>query len=277
MNHFLKHQSNLFALSLVALILAITIFGPLFINHDPSNIDLSHRLLPTSSAHWLGTDHLGRDIFTRLIVGSHVSLSAVATALIIIMVLGISIGTLSGLIGGWVDALLMRIADVFLTFPTLVLSLFMVAVLGTGITNVILAIALSHWAWYARMVRSIVVTHRNREFILAARMSGNRGFTLFKEHLFMPIISQLVVMATMDIGHMMLHVAGMSFLGLGVKAPTPEWGVMISDARQFIWTQPLLMLWPGLALFICVLAFNWLGDTLRDYLDPYLQQEHCHS
>ena len=156
----------------------------------------------------------------------------------------------------------MRIAELFMTFPPSILSFFMVGVLGTGLTNVILAIALSHWAWYARMVRNLVVSLRQREFILAARLSGASQWRL--------------VLASLDIGHMMLHVAGMSFLGLGVSAPTAEWGVMINDARQYIWTQPLQMVWPGLALFISVMAFNLLGDALRDRLDPHLIAEHSH-
>lgn len=276
MNGFFQHKLNTVALLLVTMIVMVALVGPYWLSADPNNIDLSQRLLPPSYHHWFGTDHLGRDILTRLVVGSRVSLSAVATAIGLILVVGITVGTLAGLIGGKMDALLMRITDVFLTFPTLVLALFMVAVLGTGITNVILAIVLSHWAWYARMVRSVVISMKNRDFILAARMSGNHGISLFKEHLLVPIFSQMGVLATMDIGHMMLHIAGMSFLGLGVKAPTPEWGVMISDARQYIWTEPLLMLWPGLALFVCVVAFNWLGDALRDHLDPFLAREHCH-
>ncbi|WP_342608537.1 nickel ABC transporter permease subunit NikC [Vibrio tritonius] len=276
MNGFFQHRLNTVSLILVAMIIGIALFGPYWLSWDPNTIDLSQRLMAPSGAHWLGTDHLGRDMLTRLIIGSRVSLSAVATAIGCILLVGITIGALAGLIGGKVDTVLMRITDVFLTFPTLVLALFMVAILGTGITNVIFAIVFSHWAWYARMVRSIVISMKTREFILAARMSGNHGIALFKEHFIVPIISQLGVLATMDIGHIMLHIAGMSFLGLGVKAPTPEWGVMISDARQYIWTEPSLMIWPGLALFICVIAFNWLGDALRDHLDPFLQSEHCH-
>ncbi|MGF1059916.1 nickel ABC transporter permease subunit NikC, partial [Klebsiella pneumoniae] len=173
-------------------------------------------------------------------------------------------------------ATMMRIAELFMTFPTSILSFFMVGVLGTGLTNVILAIALSHWAWYARMVRNLVVSLRQREFILAARLSGASQWRLFSDHLAGAVIPSLLVLASLDIGHMMLHVAGMSFLGLGVSAPTAEWGVMINDARQYIWTQPLQMVWPGLALFISVMAFNLLGDALRDRLDPHLIAEHSH-
>ena len=192
------------------------------------------------------------------------------------LTLGLIIGGSAGLIGGRVDQATMRVADMFMTFPTSILSFFMVGVLGTGLTNVIIAIALSHWAWYARMVRSLVISLRQREFVLASRLSGAGHVRVFIEHLAGAVIPSLLVLATLDIGHMMLHVAGMSFLGLGVTAPTAEWGVMINDARQYIWTQPLQMFWPGLALFISVMAFNLVGDALRDHLDPHLVTEHAH-
>jgi nickel transport system permease protein len=156
------------------------------------------------------------------------------------------------------------------------MSFFLVGVLGTGLTNVVIAIALSHWAWYARMVRSLVISLRQREFVLAARLAGAGPLRLFTDHLAGTAVPPLLVLATLDIGHMMLHVAGMSFLGLGVSTPTPEWGVMINDARQYIWTQPMQMFWPGLALFISVMAFNLVGDALRDHLDPHLLAEHSH-
>jgi nickel transport system permease protein len=170
----------------------------------------------------------------------------------------------------------MRFTDVFLTFPTLVLALFMVGMLGTGLVNVIVAIALSHWAWYARIVRGIVLSLKHRDFILASRLAGANRVQVFIKHLLPATLSQLLVLATLDIGHMMLHVSGLSFLGLGVTAPTPEWGVMISDARQYVWTEPLLVFWPGLALFLSVMAFNILGDAIRDKLDPHLCAEHGH-
>ncbi|WP_432758828.1 nickel ABC transporter permease subunit NikC, partial [Escherichia coli] len=209
----------------------------------------------------LGTDHLGRDIFSRLMAATRVSLGSVMACLLLVLTLGLVIGGSAGLIGGRVDQATMRVADMFMTFPTSILSFFMVGVLGTGLTNVIIAIALSHWAWYARMVRSLVISLRQREFVLASRLSGAGHVRVFVDHLAGAVIPSLLVLATLDIGHMMLHVAGMSFLGLGVTAPTAEWGVMINDARQYIWTQPLQMFWPGLALFISVMAFNLVGDA----------------
>ncbi|VEC48381.1 nickel ABC transporter permease NikC [Klebsiella aerogenes] len=243
---------------------------------DPAAIDLQQRLLPPGAAHWLGTDHLGRDIFSRLLAATRVSLGAVMACLLLVLLIGLAVGGCAGLLGGRTDRGLMRIAELFMTFPTSILSFFMVGVLGTGLTNVILAIALSHWAWYARMVRNLVVSLRQREFILAARLRRRQPVAAVQRPSGRRGDPSLLVLASLDIGHMMLHVAGMSFLGLGVSAPTAEWGVMINDARQYIWTQPLQMVWPGLALFISVMAFNLLGDALRDRLDPHLIAEHSH-
>ncbi|WP_312073086.1 nickel ABC transporter permease subunit NikC [Atlantibacter sp.] len=260
----------------LALLMFIALTSQWWLPFDPVAINLPQRLLPPDGTHWLGTDHLGRDIFSRLLAATRVSLGSVLAALLLVLTLGLLIGGSAGLIGGRVDQTLMRVADMFMTFPTSILSFFMVGVLGTGLVNVILAIALSHWAWYARMVRSIVISLRHREFVLAARLSGASRWHLFVDHLAGAVMPSLLVLATLDIGHMMLHVAGMSFLGLGVSAPTPEWGVMINDARQYIWTQPMQMFWPGLALFISVMTFNLLGDALRDRLDPHLAMEHSH-
>lgn len=261
---------------IAALLVLAAAFGPLIMPHDPDAVMLADRLMGPSAQHWLGTDHLGRDILARLIAGARVSLGTVAATMVLILGSGLAVGGAAGFLGGRTDRILMRVADVFLTFPTLILALFMIGVLGTGLINVVVAIALTHWAWYARLVRGIVLSLRHRDFILAARMSGCGSLHIFVRHLLPAVTSQLVVLATLDIGHIMLHVSGLSFLGLGVRAPTAEWGVMIADARQFVWTQPTLMLWPGLALFITVMAFNRLGDALRDRLDPHLRLEHQH-
>ncbi|WP_083607708.1 nickel ABC transporter permease subunit NikC [Thalassospira sp. TSL5-1] len=275
---FLGNASGLVKVSafLVLALAVLAVFGPWIMPFDPNEVDLTNRLLAPDAAHWLGTDHLGRDILSRLMAGTRVSLGSVAISLVVIMTLGILVGGAAGFLGGRADQLIMRVTDIFMTFPTLVLSLFMIGMLGTGLVNVIVAIALSHWAWYARIVRSIVMSLRHREYILASRLAGAGRVRIFIEHLLPATLSQLLVLATLDIGHIMLHVAGLSFLGLGVMPPTPEWGVMINDARQFIWTQPLLMLWPGLALFASVMAFNVIGDAVRDRLDPHLREEHIH-
>ncbi|MBS7696139.1 MULTISPECIES: nickel ABC transporter permease subunit NikC [unclassified Chelatococcus] len=268
--------SSRIACCLVAVLLLTAIAAPLIAPYDPNAVDLPGRLQGPSLAHWMGTDHLGRDMLSRLIHGSRVSLGAVAIALTGIIALGILIGGTSAVLGGRADQLIMRCCDVFLTFPTIVLALFMVGMLGTGLVNVIIAIVLSHWAWYARIVRGLVLSFKRRDFILAARVAGASRTRIFIEHLMPPTIAQLVVLATLDIGHIMLHVSGLSFLGLGVMAPTAEWGVMINDARQFVWTEPMLLFWPGLALFVAVAAFNLAGDAIRDKLDPHLAAEHQH-
>lgn len=271
-----RNWSLRLALLILLLLVVAAVAGPWITPYHSEEVDLLRRLQGPGLDHWLGTDHLGRDILSRLIAGVRVSLGSVAVTLAIILVMGIVVGGAAGFAGGRTDQVIMRITDVFLTFPTLVLALFMVGMLGTGLVNVILAIALSHWAWYARIVRGIVLSLRHREFLLAARLSGAGPVQTFVEHLLPATVSQLVVLATLDIGHIMLHVSGLSFLGLGVAPPTAEWGVMLNDARQFVWTAPLLMLWPGLALFVSVMAFNILGDALRDRLDPHLKAEHHH-
>ncbi|MCS4282523.1 nickel transport system permease protein [Pseudomonas sp. BIGb0278] len=258
---------------LVSLLVLLAVFGQWLAPHDPDLIDVGQRLQPASLSHWLGTDHLGRDLLSRLIVGTRLSLGSVLLTLSLVLALGLLVGGVAGFVGGKLDLLLMRICDMFMTFPTLVLAFFFVTLLGTGLTNVIVAIALSHWAWYARMVRGLVIAQRGREYLLAARLAGASRWSRLRQHVVPNIAGPLLVLATMDIGHMMLHVSGLSFLGLGVTPPTAEWGVMINDAKEFIWTHPQLLLWPGLMIFFSVMAFNLLGDALRDRLDP-AQERH---
>lgn len=259
--------------TLVALLIGMALFGPWLAPYDPDAIDLGQRLQAASSSHWLGTDHLGRDLLSRLIVATRLSLGSVLLTLGLVLILGLLVGGIAGFVGGRTDLLLMRLCDMFMTFPTLVLAFFLIALLGTGLVNVIIAIALSHWAWYARMVRGLVISQRGRDYLLASRLAGASRLTRLRQHILPNIAGQLLVLATMDIGHMMLHVSGLSFLGLGVTAPSAEWGVMINDAKEFIWTHPLLLLWPGLMIFVTVMAFNLLGDGLRDRLDPTLHKE----
>jgi nickel transport system permease protein len=258
---------------LVSLLVLLAVFGQWLAPHDPDLIDVGQRLQPASLSHWLGTDHLGRDLLSRLIVGTRLSLGSVLLTLSLVLALGLLVGGVAGFVGGKLDLLLMRLCDMFMTFPTLVLAFFFVTLLGTGLTNVIVAIALSHWAWYARMVRGLVIAQRGREYLLAARLAGASRWSRLRQHVVPNIAGPLLVLATMDIGHMMLHVSGLSFLGLGVTPPTAEWGVMINDAKEFIWTHPQLLLWPGLMIFFSVMAFNLLGDALRDRLDP-AQERH---
>ena len=261
----------------VLLLLLAVVAAPLLAPFDPNEVDLSLKLQGLSSTNLLGTDHLGRDTFSRLIYGTRVSLGSTAAIMALVLTVGIALGGLAGFVGGKIDTVLMRVCEVFMTFPTFVLAMFFVGALGVGMTNVIIAIALSHWAWYARIVRSIVLSMSQRDYILAARAAGASKLRIFIEHLLPGVISQIVVLATLDIGHMMLHVSGLSFLGLGISPPTAEWGVMLNDARNFIYTSPMLIAMPGLMLFVTIMAFNRIGDALRDRLDPTLvADDHGH-
>ncbi|WP_285818673.1 nickel ABC transporter permease subunit NikC [Helicobacter bilis] len=256
-----------FSLIMIIFLLLIALIAPFFLPYAPDAIDLDNRFSPISTEHFLGTDHLGRDIFTRLIFGARISLFSVGIILVCIMFLGVSIGGIAGFFGGKIDKFIMRICDLFLSLPTIVLSLFLVGILGAGLENVMLAIALTHWAWYARIIRSIVLGLKHREFVLLSQVYGASNWQIFKRNMLTPILTQCFVLATMDIGHMMLHIAGLSFLGLGVQPPQAEWGVMLSDSKDYVFSNPGLLLYPGLALFIAVALFNMLGDSLRDYFD----------
>jgi nickel transport system permease protein len=269
----LKRKLAVFSLAVLGVILSGAILAPWLAPHDPAQVDLERKLLVPSLQYPLGTDHLGRDILSRLMYGARVSIGAVLAITLLILTLSFAVGSAAGYWGGGIDSLLMRFCDVFLTFPTFILAMFMVGVLGTGLTNVILAIVLTHWAWYARIIRGLVLSLKNREYVLAARVAGTPPLKIVIRHLLPPILAQLVILATLDMGHMILHVSGLSFLGLGVQPPTPEWGVMINDARQFIWTKPQLIMFPGLMIFLTVMAFNIPSDALRDMLDPSIRAE----
>lgn len=246
----------------------MALFAPWLAPYDPDAVDLAARLLPPGAEHGLGTDHLGRDILSRLIWGARVSLGVVAIIAVAILVTGFVVGAISGWCGGWVDTLIMRVCEAFMTFPTFILAMFLIGILGRGMTNVILAIVLTHWAWYARIVRGMVINVKNREYIAAARIAGGSSHKVFCRHVALPVLTQILILATLDLGHMMLHVSGLSFLGLGIQPPASEWGVMINDARNHIWTNPELVIYPGLMIMLTVLACNIPGDRLRDKLDP---------
>lgn len=267
-----KRGLVIFALTIIIGLVFAATFASVISPHDPNEVTLVDKFAPPSAEHPLGCDHLGRDVLSRLLHGARVSMGAVAAIVVVIMVLGFAVGATAGFAGGAVDSTLMRICDVFMTFPTFILAMFMIGVLGTGLVNVVIAVSLTHWAWYARIIRSFVLTLKNREYLLAAKVAGTSRFMVVWRHIVPPVLAQLAILATLDIGHMMMHVSGLSFLGLGVTPPTPEWGVMIADSRQYIWTHPELIMYPGLMIFIMVMAFNILGDTLRDALDPHANE-----
>ena len=257
----------------LSVLAAMALFAPYLAPHDPVAIDLDNRLAPISADHWLGTDHLGRDVASRLIWGARASMGSVVIIALLIMTTGFITGAFSGWVGGIIDAVIMRICEAFMTSPTFILALFLVGVLGTGLTNVILAIVITHWAWYALIIRSMVMNLKNRDFVLAAKAAGGSPLRIFFRHIAPPVLAQLLILASLDLGHMMLHVSGLSFLGLGIQPPTPEWGCMINEARKQIWTNPALAIIPGMMIFLTVLSFNIPGDLLRDKLDPSLVDE----
>ena len=268
----MKDKKLIFLLIMLAVILLSAVFAPLIAPYSPYDIDLSNRFAPISQSHILGTDHLGRDVFSRLIYGSRMSLISVLAIMVIILLISLIIGSAAGFLGGKIDNVLMRISDVMLTFPTFILALFFIGVLGVGLINVIIAIAFTHLAWYSRIVRSIVLETKEKNYVLASKCMGTPTLKIIIKHIIPQVLSQVGILATLDLGHMMLHVAGLSFLGLGVQAPVAEWGVMINDAAPFIRQHPELMIYPGLCIFITVAIFNSLGEYLKD---KYRLKEDC--
>lgn len=210
-------------------------------------------------------------MLTRLVYGAYISLGASACIIILAMAAGISIGWASGMLRGVWDRLIMRVCDVFLSLPTLVLALFFIGVLGSGLANVIIAIALTHWAFYARIARSLTQSLRAQEYIAASYMQGVSFWGNFWSNFAPTITLHILVLATMDIGHIMLHIAGLSFIGLGVQPPLAEWGVMLGDMREYLYSAPELLLYPGVALFVCVALFSLLGDSLQRYFSLHLE------
>lgn len=268
----MKDKKLIFLLIMLAVIVLSAVFAPLIAPYNPYEIDLSNRFAPISSSHILGTDHLGRDVFSRLIYGSRMSLISVLAIMVIILLVSLIIGSAAGFQGGKIDNVLMRISDVMLTFPTFILALFFIGILGVGLINVIIAIAFTHLAWYSRIVRSIVLETKEKNYVLASKCMGTPKLKIIIRHIMPQVLSQVGILATLDLGHMMLHVAGLSFLGLGVQAPVAEWGVMINDAAPFIRQHPELMVYPGLCIFITVAIFNSLGEYLKD---KYKIKEDC--
>ena len=259
----------MFGLGILVVLLLVALFAPLLAPHDPFAQNLANRLQPIGSpGHLLGTDSLGRDILSRLIHGARITLYIVALVALIAPVAGLLIGTVSGYAGGWTDLILMRITDIFLAFPRLVLALAFVAALGAGIENAVLAISLTAWPPYARLARAETLTIRSSDYISAIRLQGAGPVRIITGHIWPLCISSLIVRVTLDMAGIILAAAGLGFLGLGAQPPSPEWGAMISEGRRFILDHWWVATVPGLAIFTVSLAFNLLGDGLRDVLDP---------
>ena len=268
-NFIVKNKSFCFFAFLALLIILIAIFAPVITGGvSPSESVLTDALQPPSAEHIFGTDKLGRDIFTRVIYGARTSLTAAFSVVILIFILGTILGVLAGYFGGWVDAVIMRIADLMVSFPGMVFAMAIAGIMGASIKNAVIAVALVSWTKYARLARSLVLKVRNRDYVAAAVVTGSKTSYILRKYMVPNVIPTLVITGATDIGGMMLELAGLSFLGFGAKAPTPEWGLMLNEGRQFIQNASWMMIFPGAAIFIVVVVFNLLGDALRDVLDP---------
>jgi peptide/nickel transport system permease protein len=260
-------------LAMAGLVLAVLLFvaaaaAPLIATYDPSAQDLADRLARPSALHWFGTDELGRDVYSRVLYGGRVTLGMVVAVVVVVAPLGLAVGCMAGYFGRWADRLLMRITDVFLAFPRLILALAFVAAIRPGITSTVAAIALTAWPPYARLARAETLTIRNTDFIAAVRLTGASPFRIILRHVAPLCLDSVIVRVTLDMSSIILTAAALGFLGMGVQPPSPEWGAMIATARRFILEQWWVPTIPGVAIFIASLAFNLLGDGLRDVLDP---------
>jgi peptide/nickel transport system permease protein len=254
---------------LVAVFLCFALFAPLIAPHDPSQIDLGGRLQPPSRAHWFGTDELGRDILSRVIYGARISMLVGGSVVAGSLLLGLIFGSLAGYYGGYTDKIFnVVIMNAFLSFPGILLAIAFVAFLGPGIFNLILALCIGGWVGYARLVRAQVLGVKEREFVEAARALGATDWRVITRHILPNIIQPVIVQAAIGMAGAVLAEATMSFLGLGVPPPTASWGSMLNDARAHLFDAPHLVLFPALAVMLAVLSFNFIGDALRDYMDP---------
>ncbi len=255
--------------SLAVLIVLTAIFAPVVTGGvSPTDAVLGDALQAPSAEHLFGTDKLGRDVFARVIYGARTSLAASFSVVLIIFTLGTALGILSGYFGGWVDAAIMRVADMMVSFPGMVFAMAIAGILGASVKNAVVAVALVSWTKYARLARSLVLKTRSRDYVAAAVVTGSKTPYLLTRYLLPDVLPMLLVTAAADIGGMMLELAGLSFLGFGAKAPTPEWGLMLNEGRQFIQNAPWMTVYPGAAIFVVAAVFNLLGDALRDMLDP---------
>lgn len=252
-------------LTLVAIIVPIVLPADVHVNQDTNP---QEKLLPPSSEHFFGTDELGRDIFKRVLLGTNISLKTAVLAVGAAILIGVPIGAVAGYFGGFIDELLMRFTDIFLSFPSLLLAIVISAFLGPSLNNATLAIVLSWWPWYTRIVRGQAVTLKERQFVKASQAMGAPSISIIFKHIIPNCIAPIIVQASMDIGGVILTIASLSFLGLGAQPPTPEWGLMVSTSRNYFLNAWWYSIFPGLAIFFTVLIFNLLGDGLREILDP---------
>ncbi len=264
-----ENPVTLLAFVLFAMFIACAIFGPALVPYDPLASDTSVALQPPSAAHWFGTDSLGRDVFSRVIVATRLDLTISVAAVAISFVIGSILGAIAGYWGGWIDAVLNRVLDTIMAFPLFVLAMGIVAALGNTVENIIYATALINIPFYARLVRAEVNIRRDAGFVQAAKLAGNTDLRVLAFHIFPNALPPMMVQVSLNLGWAILNAAGLSFIGLGVRPPTPEWGIMVAEGANFIVSgEWWLALFPGLWLMLAVFTFNLMGDGLRDLVDP---------
>lgn len=266
----LRHQPLAIAgLLLLALFAAVALLAPLLAPYDPAAIDLYHRLASPSAAHWFGTDELGRDIFSRILYGARISLAVAISVVSISLGAGLVLGGLSGFYGRITDTIInIYVMNAFLALPGILLAIAFVAFLGPGLLNLILALSIGGWVGYARLVRAQVLAVKSREYVEAATALGASDLRIFVRHILPNILQPIIVQAAIGMAGAVLAEATLSFLGLGIPPPAPSWGGMLNDARSHLFDSPHMVVFPAIAVMLCVLSFNFIGDALRDYLDP---------
>jgi peptide/nickel transport system permease protein len=266
--HLAGNPSSLFGLVVISVLIVLAVFAPLIATQDPYLQNLQAVLQPPSGAHFFGTDEVGRDVFSRIVYGSRITLTIIALVAVIVGPIGLAVGTLAGYFGGWFDTVLMRVTDIFLSFPSLILSLAFVAALGAGLENAIVAIALTSWPPIARLARAETLSLRKSDFIAAVRLQGATAGSIILRHILPMCIPSVIVRVTLSMASIILTAAGLGFLGLGAVPPWPEWGAMAASGREFMVESPWVIAAPGIAIATVSLAFNLFGDALRDALDP---------
>ncbi len=259
--------------AIVAGLVLLATVGPVLVSHEPLAQDLARQLQGPSLAHPFGTDSLGRDVLARIVYGARISIGIAVLVTAIRLTLGVVVGLTAGYVGGWTDEALMRLVDLLFAFPGIVLALVIAGIAGPSLTNVMVALAIVGWGTYARVVRSSVLSIRERAYIDAARLSGTDHRRVVLDHVLPNVLGPVVVLATLDTGKVVLATAGLSFLGLGAQPPTPEWGTMIASGRHYLQTAWWLVTIPGIAIMLTVLGFTLLGDGVRDHLDPANETE----
>jgi peptide/nickel transport system permease protein len=268
LNHLLKNFAFTAGLILTVALIIVAVAAPLLSPFDPDAQDTARRLEAPSHGHWLGLDDLGRDVLSRIVWGSRVSLRVGFSVVILASLIGTTLGAMAGYFGGWMDTLIMRVTDILLAFPGILLAIAMVAVLGPSLNNVIVALVTIGWVGYARLVRGQVLKVREMEYVTAAKAMGARSPRVIVLHVLPNVINPMIVMATLGLAGTILSEAALSFLGLGVQPPTPSWGAMLTSGRRYLGLANHLAIWPGIAIMLAVMGLNFLGDGLIDALDP---------